>query len=218
MAILITPSRIYFANAGDSRVVLASKNGSICQVTLDHKPDAPSEKERVEKTGGFVTESKRVNGVLALSRALGDVEFQPAITHVPDLFQHTMSDEYELMIVACDGLWDVVSNQEAVKIASEEPSPSKAAVRLRDLAYILGSTDNISIIIVKFSHAHSIRTSPSDISQTQSGSHIITDNPNVSALNTTTETDVTESDDHSVNQKRDATNGRQLQKKRSFST
>lgn len=71
---LISKTEIYCANAGDSRAVL-SKKGKAKELSSDHKPDNPSEKRRIERANGFVEES-RVNGMLGLSRALGDFEYK----------------------------------------------------------------------------------------------------------------------------------------------
>jgi serine/threonine protein phosphatase PrpC len=93
-------SALSFAiNVGDSRAVL-SRNGSAITLTLDHKPDDASEKARVEATGGKVVWCGgvdslekplpnggiyRVNGNLALSRAIGDRSERPAVTSMPDV-------------------------------------------------------------------------------------------------------------------------------------
>ena len=72
--VLITSTDIICANAGDSRTVLC-KSGTAVELSQDHKPDDPSERSRIYKAGGFV-EDGRVNGMLALSRALGDFEYK----------------------------------------------------------------------------------------------------------------------------------------------
>lgn len=71
---LITKTDIYVANAGDTRCVIAAKNKAK-DLSHDHKPDLPTEKRRVERAGGFVEEG-RVNGVIAISRAVGDWEYK----------------------------------------------------------------------------------------------------------------------------------------------
>jgi len=73
-ACIITETEIICANAGDSRCVL-SDNGRAVELSIDHKPDLPTEKARIEKAGGFV-EDNRVKGVLNLSRSLGDLEYK----------------------------------------------------------------------------------------------------------------------------------------------
>lgn len=72
--VMITKTEIICANAGDSRAVL-SKKSKAKDLSVDHKPDLPTEKRRIERAGGFVEES-RVNGMLALSRSLGDFEYK----------------------------------------------------------------------------------------------------------------------------------------------
>jgi len=75
---MITDSEIIVANAGDSRAVLAYKDGDKIvakELSMDHKPELPEEKARIEKAGGYV-EDNRVNGILNLSRSVGDLEYK----------------------------------------------------------------------------------------------------------------------------------------------
>lgn len=71
---LVTKNEVYVANAGDTRCVIASK-GKAKDLSTDHKPDLPNEKRRVQRAGGFVEEG-RVNGIIAISRAIGDWEYK----------------------------------------------------------------------------------------------------------------------------------------------
>ncbi|KAG0139237.1 hypothetical protein CROQUDRAFT_55018 [Cronartium quercuum f. sp. fusiforme G11] len=122
VAALIThDGRILVANAGDSRSVL-SVNGVVKPMSHDHKPANRTENSRIVAAGGFV-EFGRVNGNLALSRALGDFEFkqnkslapeQQVVTADPDIIIHQIGPEDEFLILACDGIWDVYSNQQVV--------------------------------------------------------------------------------------------------------
>lgn len=91
-------------------------------MSYDHKPVNKGENSRIVAAGGFV-EFGRVNGNLALSRALGDFEFKqnrnlPAesqiVTADPDIITHTSTPEDEFLIIACDGIWDVLKSQEVV--------------------------------------------------------------------------------------------------------
>jgi protein phosphatase 2C family protein 2/3 len=70
----MTKNEIYVANAGDTRCVIAAK-GKAKDLSIDHKPDLPTEKRRVQRAGGFVEEG-RVNGIIAVSRAIGDWEYK----------------------------------------------------------------------------------------------------------------------------------------------
>ena len=72
---LVTVDTIYCANAGDSRAVISSKTGKCTEMSYDHKPDNDGELKRVKAAGGFV-EDGRVQGVIAVSRAIGDWEYK----------------------------------------------------------------------------------------------------------------------------------------------
>ena len=72
--VLITRTQMICANAGDSRTVLC-KGGRAVNMSEDHKPENSGELSRIQRSGGFVEEG-RVNGMLALSRALGDFEYK----------------------------------------------------------------------------------------------------------------------------------------------
>ncbi|KAI0170831.1 protein phosphatase 2C [Pestalotiopsis sp. NC0098] len=119
---LITDDKIYIANAGDSRSVLGVK-GRAKPLSFDHKPQNEGEKSRITAAGGFV-DFGRVNGNLALSRAIGDFEFkksaelapeQQIVTAYPDVVVHDLSDDDEFLVIACDGIWDCQSSQAVVE-------------------------------------------------------------------------------------------------------
>ncbi|KAI1091889.1 PP2C-domain-containing protein [Rostrohypoxylon terebratum] len=119
---LITSEKIFIANAGDSRSVLGVK-GRAKPLSFDHKPQNEGEKARITAAGGFV-DFGRVNGNLALSRAIGDFEFkksaelapeQQIVTAFPDVIAHDISDDDEFLVIACDGIWDCQSSQAVVE-------------------------------------------------------------------------------------------------------
>lgn len=115
---LITPNEIYCCNAGDSRTVL-SKGKQAVDLSVDHKPDDAEEHRRIVAANGFVEDS-RVNGMLALSRALGDFEYKnnrslkakdQAVTAFPDVKCVQITQDTEFILLACDGIWDVMTSQ-----------------------------------------------------------------------------------------------------------
>ncbi len=151
---LVRDGQLYVAHAGDSRAVLCCA-GKAVALTDDHKPGRPDEKQRIEDLGGEVVfwGAWRVNGNLAVSRALGDKHSAPHVIPNPEITQRTLMPQDAFMILACDGVWDVFDNQEAVDIVKEsmQNKPRNldhAAATLRDAAYEKGSTDNISVIVV----------------------------------------------------------------------
>ncbi|KAK4947900.1 Protein phosphatase 2C 2 [Elasticomyces elasticus] len=119
---IISREKIWVANAGDSRSVLGVK-GRAKPLSFDHKPQNEGEKARISAAGGFV-DFGRVNGNLALSRAIGDFEFkksadlspeQQIVTAFPDVITHEVSSDDEFLVIACDGIWDCQSSQAVVE-------------------------------------------------------------------------------------------------------
>eukprot|EP00802_Teleaulax_amphioxeia_P016680 Tamp_16804.p1 GENE.Tamp_16804~~Tamp_16804.p1 ORF type:complete len:408 (-),score=90.36 Tamp_16804:212-1372(-) len=125
--VLVTAKHVIVANAGDSRSVMCRK-GKALALSQDHKPNNPSERARITKAGGFVTEAQnghfRVNGNLNLSRSIGDLKYktntslpaaQQVITAEPDVMKVALTPDDDFLVCACDGVWDVMSNQEIVE-------------------------------------------------------------------------------------------------------
>lgn len=120
-ALLTHDKKIYVANAGDSRSVISVK-GEVKPLSFDHKPSSDTERARIVGAGGYI-EYGRVNGNLALSRALGDFEFKKnyslipqkqVITADPDVTMHEVTEDDEFLVLACDGIWDCLSSQQVV--------------------------------------------------------------------------------------------------------
>lgn len=156
---------VYCANAGDSRTVIGIK-GIAKPLSFDHKPQNELEKERICQAGGFV-DFGRVNGNLALSRAIGDFEFKQSknlppekqiVTAFPDVVEHIMNESDEFIVLACDGIWDCKTSQEVIEFVrrgiAAQMSLDKIAENLMDNC--ISSTaemggvgcDNMTVIIV----------------------------------------------------------------------
>jgi len=139
--------RIYTANAGDARAVLA-RGGKGLRLSLDHKASDPAEVERIQAAGGFVV-MNRVNGILAVARALGDRSMKDYVSGEPYVEVVEVTEEDTHLILACDGVWDVIEDDKAVEIILEQENASKAATELLRSALKAGSTDNISVMVIK---------------------------------------------------------------------
>lgn len=120
---VVRGKQLYVANAGDSRCVLAEE-GKAIEMSHDHKPDLPTERNRITRAGGYV-EDGRVMGNINLSRSIGDMEYKknPAlppeeqmITANPDIMTRTLSGKSNYLILACDGIWDILTCQQCVDI------------------------------------------------------------------------------------------------------
>ncbi len=144
--------KLYIANAGDARAVLDS-GGQARRLSQDHKLTDPAAKARIERAGGRVTQEEgdvpRVEGVLAIARSLGDHQFKRFIPVEPFRKEIELAPNDTHLILACDGVWDVMSDQDAVNLIKDEPDSQKASELLKDEALRRGSGDNISVLVVK---------------------------------------------------------------------
>jgi serine/threonine protein phosphatase PrpC len=175
-------------NCGDSRGVILKpaaamgnpdasqncKNSECFPViiqSMDHKPDAPEEKARIEAAGGRVCGKRpaRIDGKLAVSRGLGDFKFKndrryaasaQKVTCIPDIYEVSDLQPGTLAILACDGLWDVMSTEDVAGLVTAEMC-STPDIKLSDIAHHLVSTslarksrDNITVMIAQFAEAH----------------------------------------------------------------
>jgi len=171
VCVVVRKEDIMAANAGDSRAVLC-RAGKAVELSFDHKPASDIEKTRIEAAGGYLEESAggaRVNGNLNLSRAIGDLEYKKnkdlgpeaqIICSTPDFLYKELVPEDEFVILACDGIWDVMTNQEACDFVRprllENMDLGQIAKELLDKCITpdprttdgLG-TDNMTVLVVK---------------------------------------------------------------------
>lgn len=148
---VVVGDRVLVANVGDSRAVLA-RGGKALPMSIDHKPNSREERSRIEDAGGVVVWAGtwRVGGVLAVSRAFGDRPLKRYVIPTPDVRDEQLTRDDDCLILASDGLWDVVSNQDAVALVAAVPDAARAAHRLVEEAFQRGSSDNISCVVLKF--------------------------------------------------------------------
>jgi serine/threonine protein phosphatase PrpC len=160
---------LHIAHCGDSRAVLCCAGGTAAALTVDHVPSLPSEAARIAAAGGFVCADGRVGGTLALSRALGDAAYKQAahlpperqaVVSTPDVMSMQMHPgQHEFLLLACDGLWDVRSNQAAVDFVrprlAEGIAPAEVAAQLcgvciaDDTQQLAGlGCDNVSVVLI----------------------------------------------------------------------
>ncbi|XP_040566386.1 uncharacterized protein [Lepeophtheirus salmonis] len=154
---LIMGRKMYISWLGDSQVLLV-RNGVPIKVTTPHKPERKDERERISKAGGSVIlyGQWRVNGLLAVSRSIGDFEHKSFISAEPDVTSVEMNDTEDFVILASDGLWDYVSHakvtsavfEHLVDNAKANGEIEKLSQELANLAKQNGSGDNISVIVI----------------------------------------------------------------------
>lgn len=140
---------LYTANVGDARIVLC-RTGKALRLSYDHKGSDENEGRRIANAGGLIL-NNRVNGVLAVTRALGDTYMKDLVTGHPYTTETVIQpDSDEFLIIACDGIWDVCSDQEAVDLVRGIQDPVSASKLLVDHALGRFSTDNLSCMVVRF--------------------------------------------------------------------
>ncbi len=155
---VLVGDHLLVANVGDSRAVIC-KGGKAVALSTDHKPNQSDERQRIEDAGGVVmwAGTWRVGGILAVSRAFGDRLLKQYVVADPEIQEDTIEKGVDFLVLASDGLWDVVSNEDAVEMVSnilnaEEADAEEAANKLTKEAYRRGSADNITCLIVRFNH------------------------------------------------------------------
>ncbi|KAL8251984.1 hypothetical protein R6Q59_035677 [Mikania micrantha] len=165
---VLVGNRLYVANVGDSRTII-SKAGKAIPLSEDHKPNRSDERERIENAGGVVmwAGTWRVGGVLAMSRAFGNRMLKQFVVAEPDIQEQELCEEFELLVLASDGLWDVVPNDDAVSLAQREEEPEEAAKKLIETAFSCGSADNITCIVVKLYHDSTTEPKPDALPATE---------------------------------------------------
>jgi len=147
----VVGNKLTCANIGDSRIILGrrpagDKTGAVIpdEVSHDHKPDLPAEKARIEAKGGRVFAIKYDDGIdgpprvwlgnmdvpgLAMSRSLGDtVGHDAGIISTPEITTATITSEHECLIIASDGLWEFIENDECLRLAYSAECANDAKV------------------------------------------------------------------------------------------
>ncbi|KAE9603658.1 hypothetical protein Lal_00002206 [Lupinus albus] len=177
---IICSSHIIVSNCGDSRAVLCRGKEPMA-LSVDHKPNRDDEYARIEAAGGKVIQwnGHRVFGVLAMSRSIGDRYLKPWIIPEPEVTFLPRAKNDECLILASDGLWDVMTNEEACDIARRrillwhkknglalpsvrgeeiDPAAQSAAEYLSNRALQKGSKDNITVIVVDLKAQRKFKT------------------------------------------------------------
>ncbi|XP_007644144.2 probable protein phosphatase 1N isoform X1, partial [Cricetulus griseus] len=161
VALLVSPSFLYLAHCGDSRALL-SRSGSVAFCTEDHRPHRPRERERIHDAGGTVRR-RRVEGSLAVSRALGDFAYKQApgrppelqlVSAEPEVAALARQAEDEFVLLASDGVWDALSGADLAGLVASRlrlgVAPEQLCAQLLDTCLCKGSLDNMTCMVVCF--------------------------------------------------------------------
>lgn len=162
-------AHLIMANLGDCRAVLC-RGGEAVALTEDHKPGTRGERRRIEQFGGRVINlggiwrvstaaaigysmSSVANTFLSVSRTFGNFEFKEPVnlvSNIPDVEVVALQPEDLFVVLACDGIWDVLDNQAVVDLAAQHMGDPKAAARAVLEAAARSSRDNMTVTVVQF--------------------------------------------------------------------
>ena len=146
--VFINNKLLYCANVGDSSCCLVSdKNAEF--ISIDDKITNKNEINRVKKCGAEIID-ERLNGVLAVTRGLGDFDMKKkGLICEPHITKKLIDHNLKYCVIASDGVWDVLTPNDVFKVANELNDPSKIAKKLVDNSMEKGSEDNISCIVIE---------------------------------------------------------------------
>lgn len=140
---------IYTGNVGDSKIYLLQKNGNSVLLSKDHNCLDQLEVDRIKKSNGLVF-NKRVFGCLAITRSIGDKEMKDyGVISEPSTFQRLITEKDNYIIIASDGIWDIVSENDLNIFGREDLGAEALCMKLINYAIKGGTLDNVSCIVVK---------------------------------------------------------------------
>lgn len=148
--VVVSDDTVYSYNIGDVRAIIVIPDGKFERISHDHRASDPEEMKIIESLGGKVI-SKRLMGIFEISRTLGDGDYMKYISTQP-FTSVRKRVEGAKVILACDGVWDVVNEKTVAKIALQNKDPKNAAMDIVDQAIKNHSKDNISCVVIDITH------------------------------------------------------------------
>ena len=140
---------LYCANVGDSRCVLVNKKG-ILRLSKDDRTDDPIESKRIIKEGGTIV-NMRVDGILMLTRSFGDWRLKNSGVIVdPHIMRIEINDDDLYLIIASDGLWDAIKDEECKRLTQSNPYTLDICKNFVIESLNKLSQDNISCFVISF--------------------------------------------------------------------
>ena len=149
--VLIVNKIIYCANIGNTSCYSIYNKNQIKKISIDHDCKNQTEIERVKQNGGEIF-NKRVFGSLSLTRCFGDFDFKAyGVTAKPTISKKKIGKEENFLIIASDGVWDVIHEEELNGyISKKNLSASELSALIIKEALRNYSRDNVSCIVIKF--------------------------------------------------------------------
>ena len=151
--VFINNKLLYCANVGDSSCCLIGKTAEF--ISVDHKCKNKKEAKRIEKEGGRIEED-RLNGILCITRGLGDFDLKnKGLIADPHVVKRLIDHSLDYCVIASDGVWDVLSPDDVAKITQEHNIDDLAKI-IVETAKNKGSEDNISCIVIELNRRLSL--------------------------------------------------------------
>mmetsp|Transcript_37750 Transcript_37750/g.103729 ORF Transcript_37750/g.103729 Transcript_37750/m.103729 type:complete len:311 (-) Transcript_37750:154-1086(-) len=145
--VAVAQGRVSVCNAGDARVVAGLRGGGARRLSVDHKASEEAEAARVRSAGGFVIKG-RLCAMIAVTRGLGDFDFEDmGMTCEPHL-DSLPQEEVEFLVLASDGLWDIVNDEQCCSLVRSWGRKDTVAHRLATHARKGGTDDDVTVIVV----------------------------------------------------------------------
>ena len=145
--LLFQDNILYCANVGDSTAFIVYDN-NIKKISTDHKCTNPKEEERILLKGGKITKN-RVMGQLVLSRSLGDLYCKKfGVSNIPDISVNKLDRNVKYIVVASDGIWDVVKDNELLELSGNRKNAEGLCKDLVKLSINKETKDNVSCIVI----------------------------------------------------------------------
>ena len=147
--LLFQDNMVYCANVGDSTAFIVYDN-FVKKISIDHKCTDPKEEERILFSGGKITKN-RVMGQLVLSRCLGDLYCKKyGVSNIPDISVNKLEGNVKYVVVASDGIWDVVKEDELLQLSKNRKNAEGFCKDLVKLSIDKDTKDNVSCIVISF--------------------------------------------------------------------
>ncbi|MDO8490649.1 MAG: PP2C family protein-serine/threonine phosphatase [Dehalococcoidia bacterium] len=176
VTIFIREGRVYAANAGDARAIVVGREG-LRQLTVDHRLDDTTERQRIVRMGGLVSDPYVRRGLRGLmpTRTIGDSFFKPVgVIATPSVREYEILKDDLMVVAACDGLFDVMSNSDVADFVRKSPQPERLLEALkREVLVKRGGSDNLTIIAVSLDHVPDTKERRRHITRISVARHLV---------------------------------------------
>lgn len=149
--VFLRKDELSFAHVGDGGILLVAAEA--ISLTEPHRVDHPAERSRIIRAGGEIEGGYVIRGLRGLmpTRSFGDNYFRPVgVMAVPAVGERRLSADHRFLVVACDGLFDVLEGDEIAQVFLQSPGAQEGGEALQEQVFARGGTDNLTILVIEF--------------------------------------------------------------------